>query len=114
MVDGPHRDWRAEFRAMDLYDLYRNGGERWLDRNDAPMLLLGIRSDWLYPAAGVRELRDQVAAAGKEVDYYELDSPDGHDAFLKEWEMLTESIGPFIAASLDAVEVVPSHAASEG
>jgi homoserine O-acetyltransferase len=101
-------------RAMDLYDVYRAGGERWLDRIDAPMLLLGIRSDWLYPAAGVRELRDQVAAAGKQVDYYELDSPDGHDAFLKEWDMLTESIGPFIAASLDALEAVQSHAASEG
>jgi homoserine O-acetyltransferase len=83
----------------------------WLERIDAPMLLLGIRSDWLYPAAGVRALRDQVAAAGKQVDYYELDSPDGHDAFLKEWEMLTESIGPFIGASLDELDVAPSHVA---
>jgi len=96
-------------RAMDLYDLGRDG-EQLLDRIDAPMLLLGIRSDWLYPAAGVRELRDQIAAAGKHVDYYELDSPDGHDAFLKEWDMLTESIGPFMSASLDDLEVAPSHA----
>jgi homoserine O-acetyltransferase len=98
-------------RAMDLYDLYRDGGVDWLERIDAPMLLLGIRSDWLYPAAGVRALRDQVAAAGKQVDYYELDSPDGHDAFLKEWEMLTESIGPFIGASLDELDVALSHVA---
>lgn len=102
-------------RAMDLYDLYRNGGaDHWLDKIDAPMLLLGIRSDWLYPAADVRELRDLVAARGKAVDYYELDSPDGHDAFLKEWEMLTESIGPFISRSLDEVECVSFHAAAEG
>lgn len=101
-------------RAMDLYDLYRDGGiEYWLDRIAAPMLLLGIRSDWLYPAAGVRELRDQVAARGKTVDYYELDSPDGHDAFLKEWEMLTESIGPFLSAALDQVESVRPRAAAE-
>ena len=102
-------------RAMDLYDLYRDGGaERWIDEIAAPMLLLGIRSDWLYPAAGVRELRDQVAARGKAVDYYELDSPDGHDAFLKEWAMLTESIGPFISASLDELETRPSLAVAEG
>lgn len=101
-------------RAMDLYDLYRDGGEAWLDRIAAPMLLLGIRSDWLYPAAGVRELRDQIAARGKQVDYYELDSPDGHDAFLKEWGMLTESIGPFLAASLDEVDVPQPKAAREG
>ncbi len=101
-------------RAMDLYDVYRDGGERWLGEIDAPMLLLGIRSDWLYPAAGVRELRNQVAAAGKQVEYAELDSPDGHDAFLKEWEMLSGSIGPFVANSLDALERASSHAVREG
>ena len=102
-------------RAMDLYDLYRDGGaEVWLERIDAPILLLGIRSDWLYPAAGVRELRDQIAAAGKQVDYYELDSPDGHDAFLKEWAMMTEAVGPFISASLDELDLQSSHIAQEG
>lgn len=102
-------------RAMDLYDLYRDGGARkWIDRIDAPMLLLGIRSDWLYPAKGVIELHDQVAARGKEVAYIELDSPDGHDAFLKEWDMLTEAIGPFVSASLDELDTVESHAASKG
>jgi homoserine O-acetyltransferase len=102
-------------RAMDLYDLYRDGGvEKWLDRLDAPMLLLGIRSDWLYPAVGVIELHDQIAVRGKEVSYIELDSPDGHDAFLKEWGMMTEAIGPFISASLDELEAPESHIAREG
>lgn len=102
-------------RAMDLYDLYRNGGaEKWIDRIDAPMLLLGIRSDWLYPAAGVIELGEQVVARGKEVTYAELDSPHGHDAFLKEWAMLTETIGPFISASLDQLAQPQSHIARQG
>jgi homoserine O-acetyltransferase len=102
-------------RAMDLYDLYRDGGaDRWIDEIAAPMLLLGIRSDWLYPASEVRDLRDRVAARGKSVDYYELDSPDGHDAFLKEWAMLTDSIGPFISATLDELATAPSHAVAEG
>jgi homoserine O-acetyltransferase len=102
-------------RAMDLYDLYRDGGvEKWLDQLDAPMLLLGIRSDWLYPAVGVIELHDQIAVRGKEVSYIELDSPDGHDAFLKEWGMMTEAIGPFISASLDELEAPESHIAREG
>ncbi len=102
-------------RAMDLYDLYRDGGaEKWIERLEAPMLLLGIRSDWLYPAAEVVDLHDQIAAHGKEVTYIELDSPDGHDAFLKEWEMLAASIGPFISSSLDASDVIESHVAREG
>lgn len=84
-------------RAMDLYDLARDGGEEhWLQQLDAPMLLLGIRSDWLYPPDEVKALADRVAALGKEVSYEELDSPHGHDAFLKEWDQLTAAIKPFM------------------
>jgi homoserine O-acetyltransferase len=84
-------------RAMDLYDLYRNGGEaRWIDEIDAPMLLVGIRSDWLYPASEVKELRETLKQHGKEVRYAELDSPNGHDAFLKDWDMMAEAITPFV------------------
>jgi homoserine O-acetyltransferase/O-succinyltransferase len=84
-------------RAMDLYDLGRDGGEdRWLREIEAPMLLMGINSDWLYPAAEIKALADRVAALGKDVEYHELDSPHGHDAFLKEWDLLTGVIAPFI------------------
>lgn len=84
-------------RAMDLYDLGRDGGlDRWLGRVAAPMLLVGIRTDWLFPPEGVRRLADQVAAAGKEAAYRELDSPHGHDAFLKEWDQLVALIAPAV------------------
>jgi homoserine O-acetyltransferase len=54
-------------RAMDLYDLARDGGEAaWLDRIAAPVLLLGIRSDWLFPPADVRALGERLRARGKE------------------------------------------------
>lgn len=84
-------------RAMDLYDLGRDGGEeRWLREIRAPMLLIGIRSDWLYPPDEVKALADRAEALGKEVAYAELDSPHGHDAFLKEWDQLTAVIKPFV------------------
>ena len=84
-------------RAMDLYDMGRDGGlDAWIERIAAPMLLVGIRSDWLFPAAEVRELVNRVASAGKDVRYEELDSPHGHDAFLKEWDMLTAVLGPYL------------------
>jgi homoserine O-acetyltransferase len=93
-------------RAMDLYDVGRDGGvEHWLARIAAPILLLGIRSDWLFPPADIRALADQLAALGKEVTYAELDSPHGHDAFLKEWDQLTDVlrsfVDQFLAASID-------------
>ncbi len=85
-------------RAMDLYDLYREGGaERWLAEINAPVLVVGIRSDWLYPAADVRALHHDLLAAGKEAVYAELDSPNGHDAFLKDWDLMKAAAAPFLA-----------------
>ena len=85
-------------RAMDLYDVGRDGGEQqWLSRIDVPILLVGIRSDWLFPPAAVRDLADRLRALGKDVTYRELDSPHGHDAFLKEWDQMTDAVGPFLA-----------------
>jgi homoserine O-acetyltransferase len=84
-------------RAMDLYDLARDGGEaHWIDQIAAPMLLIGIRSDWLFPPDAICELAARVAAAGKDVRYDELDSPHGHDGFLKEWDQLTAILSPFM------------------
>ena len=88
-------------RAMDLYDVGRDGGESaWLRRIEVPVSLVGIRSDWLFPAGPIRDLRDRICALGKDVEYQELDSPHGHDAFLKEWGQLTAAIGPFVSARI--------------
>ncbi len=88
-------------RAMDLYDVGRDGGDSaWLRRIEAPVSLVGIRSDWLFPAGPIRELGDHLRGLGKNVEYHELDSPHGHDAFLKEWEQMTEAIGPFVSATI--------------
>lgn len=88
-------------RAMDMYDLYRNGGkEKWLETVDAPMLLVGIRSDWLYPPDQVKQLADDLEALGKDVRYEEFDSPNGHDSFLKDWDLMAGTVGPFLESVL--------------
>jgi homoserine O-acetyltransferase len=84
-------------KAMDLYDVGRDGGEEhWLSRIAAPVLLLGIRSDWLFPPDEIRRFAERLRALGKDVTYAELDSPHGHDAFLKEWDQMTPIIGGFL------------------
>lgn len=94
-------------RAMDLYDLGRDGGETpWIDKMRAPMLLLGIRTDWLFPPDEIAALAARIAARGKDVTYIELDSPHGHDAFLKEWDLMSRALSPF----LDRFLSVPSPA----
>jgi homoserine O-acetyltransferase/O-succinyltransferase len=57
---------------------------------------MGVRSDWLFPPDAIRDFADRLASLGKDVTYAELDSPHGHDAFLKEWDMMTPIIGRFL------------------
>jgi homoserine O-acetyltransferase len=85
-------------RAMDMYEIGRDGGEDyWLSHVSHPMLLAGIRTDWLFPPDDVEALANRAAAAGVTTSYYAIDSPDGHDAFLKEWDQMTDFLGPFFA-----------------
>ena len=63
---------------------------------NAPMLLVGIRSDWLFPPDSICELAARAVAMNKNAVYAELDSPHGHDAFLKEWDQLESVISPFL------------------
>lgn len=79
-------------RAMDLYDVSEGypSLEAALQRLRSKALFIGIRSDFLFPAARVRRLAEQVQLAGGNVIYRELDSPHGHDAFLKEWKQMND------------------------
>jgi homoserine O-acetyltransferase len=79
---------------MDLYDVSEGypSLEAALRRLRSKALFIGIRSDFLFPAARVHQLADQVRTLGGDAAYIELDSPHGHDAFLKEWEQMTEAL----------------------
>ncbi len=84
-------------RAMDQYDVARDGGEAyWLGQIAAPVLLVGIRSDWLFPPDAIQRLHRRLQALGKGATYVEIDSPHGHDAFLKEWGQLATLLTPFL------------------
>lgn len=81
-------------RAADLYDVSEGypSLEAALRRLRSKVLFIGIRSDFLFPAARVRWLAEQVLAVGGDATYIEIDSPYGHDAFLKEWEQMTNAL----------------------
>ena len=86
-------------RAMDLYDVAAGYGseEAALARVRARVLALGIRTDWLFPPCEVQALAGALAAAGVQATYRELDSPHGHDAFLKEWALLDPLLRDFLS-----------------
>ncbi|NPV27665.1 MAG: homoserine O-acetyltransferase [Firmicutes bacterium] len=87
-------------RAIDLYDLGRDGTpEGWknaLTRVTASSLVISINSDILYPPYQQEAIAETLAKKGKDVTYYELDSPYGHDAFLIEFAVLDRVIGAFL------------------
>ncbi len=80
-------------RAMDLYDVSEGypSLESALSRIQGKALFMGIRSDFLFPAAQVRWLAEKCQALGGDSTYVELDSPHGHDAFLKEWGQMADA-----------------------
>jgi homoserine O-acetyltransferase len=83
---------------MDLYDVSEGypSMETALQRLRSKALFIGIRSDFLFPAVHVRWLAEQVRILGVDATYIELDSPHGHDAFLKEWKQMTDALHTII------------------
>jgi len=77
-------------RTMDTFDPVRSCGSAYAaySRIKAHVTLVGISSDWLFPAADVRALGEQLRAVGVDCDYREIESSHGHDSFLAEPEKL--------------------------
>lgn len=83
--------------AMDAFDVSR-GRElhRAFSGLQAKVLLIGFKSDWLYPTAQSREIARACKQAGVDATYCEIDSCYGHDAFLLETEEESHLIKHFL------------------
>nr|HNH30661.1 homoserine O-acetyltransferase [bacterium] len=81
-------------QAMDRHDVTEGRGslDYVLRSIRAKSLCIGIRSDVLYPA----EEQKAIARGIKNARYIELDSDDGHDAFLIKNELMNETIAKFL------------------
>ena len=93
-------------KAMDTFELgrgYASEAEA-LKRIKAHVSLVGISSDWLFPAKDVRDLAKRIEAAGVQCDYTEFESAHGHDGFLAEMDAITAVVnGSFHARRLAVV-----------
>ncbi|MBN2426055.1 MAG: homoserine O-acetyltransferase [Calditrichaceae bacterium] len=81
-------------RAIDWHDLSqgRTSLEDVMKTITARALCIGIDTDILYPAHEQQEICQLLTNA----QYHEIQSTDGHDAFLIEFGQLTEVIKPFL------------------
>ena len=90
-------------RAMDWFDIAEHGdslqdGMSKLDVRKA--LVVGVTTDILFPARQQREIAELMRATGTEVDYVEIDSVNGHDAFLIDDQHFSPVVKKFLAESV--------------
>jgi homoserine O-acetyltransferase len=72
--------------AMDKFDLGKNSYEiskKFKDKN-LNWFLISFSSDWLFPTSMSKELTKSLFLANEEVNFVEIPSNCGHDAFLLE------------------------------
>ncbi|CAD7843843.1 MAG: Homoserine O-acetyltransferase (EC 2.3.1.31) [Olavius algarvensis Gamma 3 endosymbiont] len=86
-------------RAMDWFDIAEHGesisdGMSKIDVEKA--LVVGVTTDILFPARQQREIADAMRATGTDVDYIEIDSVNGHDAFLIDDEHFSPVVKNFL------------------
>lgn len=91
-------------RAMDTHDISRGRGslEEAAARIAARTTVISVSSDILFPPSYVQQTAEIIIRSGGWANHFELVSPEGHDAFLKEFARLD----PVIRA---AVEVEVPH-----
>jgi len=91
-------------KAMDTFDLTRGfeSEQAALRRIQARLLLVGISSDWLFPATDILALAERMERAGVDVSYRELRSSHGHDGFLADAESLIRIVRPHLAERSEA------------
>lgn len=80
------KTYRLLSKAMDLFDLT----DEEIERIKAKVSLVGISTDWLFPAADVRFLATRMKSLGVAAEYFEMISDDGHDAFLSDTATMGE------------------------
>lgn len=85
-------------KAMDLHDVARGRGnlQTAISRISAPVLSVGISSDILYPTYQQKQIRELINQTGGSCEYFEIDSPHGHDAFLINLDQVGKPVAKFL------------------
>lgn len=85
-------------RASDLFDIADHGASvaGGLAKVQAKRaLIIGVKTDFLFPIHQQQELAEGLSGNGREVVYHELDSLQGHDSFLVDMDNYRPIIARF-------------------
>jgi homoserine O-acetyltransferase len=87
-------------RASDWFDMAEYGqgsvheGLKRIQVEQA--MVIGVSTDILFPLQQQEQIAEGLEAAGANVEFVALDSPQGHDAFLVDIENYSKAIGGFL------------------
>jgi len=99
-------------KAIDYFDLTDNGSLSDAFKGvEAKFLIISVDSDWLYPPSESKEIVMALTANNVDVNYCQIKSNYGHDAFLLESGQLNYIISGFFADTL-VVDVMTRDAAT--
>ena len=88
-------------RASDWFDIAEYGHGSVLEGlkriQIERAMVIGVSTDILFPLQQQEQIAEGLQAAGAEVEFVALDSPQGHDAFLVDIEHYSPAIGGFLA-----------------
>ena len=87
-------------RASDWFDIAEYGNGSILEGLKRIRiqwaLVIGVSTDILFPLEQQEQIAEGLSAAGADVEFIALDSPQGHDAFLVDIENYSRAIGGFL------------------
>ena len=89
-------------RMMDMFDLADEYGsiEKAFEHTHCHFLIISISSDWLFPPCQSLEIVSALISNRKPVSYFQLNSNDGHDAFLIEYDTLAPGVEAFLTGKI--------------
>lgn len=84
--------------AMDEMDLHEQFGslETAFQSYESPALLVSFDTDWLFPPAEVVKVEEAMRRTGVDVRYRNIITPNGHDAFLVDYDLISGPVREFL------------------
>ncbi len=67
------------------------------------IMIVGVQTDFLFPSHQQQELAEQLSIPGRELEYVELESIQGHDSFLVDMDRFRPVLSRFFAGDWAAL-----------
>lgn len=94
-------------RAIDYFDLQEDYGgylANAFENVEANYLVISFTTDWLYPSDSAKEIVKALRVSGKNVNYTDIVTDNGHDAFLLPAELLEKNISNFLRSQFTRLQ----------